>query len=192
MNLRTALSQPRGGSRGETAGTNVARHHPLSGEHLEDAKDVFALAEAIEEDGHRADIERVRSQPDAVTVDALQFREQNAHHLHGFRHFLGHAQQFLDCQRVHQIVDHVRQIVDTIGERYNLLPGPRLALLFDSRMKKSDIRIGPHDRFAVKFQQHPKHAVRRRVLRTHVQGHATALRGGLLFRFQPGWPRALR
>ena len=42
-------------------------------------------------------------------------------------------------------------------------------------MKKADVGISADDGFAIEFQQHTKHAVRRRVLRTHVQGHAPAV-----------------
>ena len=45
---------------------------PLAGEHLEDAQNVLALAEAVEEHRHRADVERVRAQPHQVAVDARQ------------------------------------------------------------------------------------------------------------------------
>src|SRR5204862_6964824 len=41
----------------QAADTDVARHHALAGEHLENAQDVFPLAEAVEEDAHGADID---------------------------------------------------------------------------------------------------------------------------------------
>ena len=50
-------------------------------DHLEHPQNVFALAEAIEEDRHRADIHGVRAQPDQVRVDARQFIQQHPHPL---------------------------------------------------------------------------------------------------------------
>ena len=40
----------------QAADAEVRGHHPLAGDHFEHAQHVFALAEAIEEDGHRADV----------------------------------------------------------------------------------------------------------------------------------------
>ena len=42
-----------------SADPEVGGHHALSADHFEDAKDVFALAEAIQKDRHRSDIQRV-------------------------------------------------------------------------------------------------------------------------------------
>ena len=74
MNLPTAFCQPRGGSSASAAEADVAGHHALAGEHFEDAQNVFALAEAVEEHAHRADVERVRSQPDQVAVQPRRAR----------------------------------------------------------------------------------------------------------------------
>src|SRR5208282_2397357 len=45
---------------------------------LEDSQDFFSIAEAVEQRRDGADIERVCSQPNLVTGDAAQFREDDA------------------------------------------------------------------------------------------------------------------
>jgi len=42
----------------QPADAEVAGHHPLPREHLEDAQNILALAEAVEEHAHGADIQR--------------------------------------------------------------------------------------------------------------------------------------
>ena len=57
MNLLHALLPAARRLERQPADAEVAGHHALAGEHLEDAQDVFALAEAVEEHAHRADID---------------------------------------------------------------------------------------------------------------------------------------
>ena len=59
---------------GQPADAEVAGHHALAAEHLEDLEDLFALAEAVEEHRHRADVEGVRAQPHHVAIDARAVR----------------------------------------------------------------------------------------------------------------------
>ena len=62
----------------QPADADVAGHHALAREHFEDAQNVFALAEAVKEHAHRADIERVRSQPHQMAVEPRKFRHHDA------------------------------------------------------------------------------------------------------------------
>ena len=71
MNFRTT-SASRAAAPAPARRPDVAGHHALAGEHFEDLENVLALAEAVEEHGHRAEVERVRAQPHQVAVDALQ------------------------------------------------------------------------------------------------------------------------
>ena len=61
----------------DAADAEVGGHHALAGDVLEDLEQLFALAEAIEEDGKRADVHGVRAQPDQVRLDAGQLVEQH-------------------------------------------------------------------------------------------------------------------
>ena len=189
MNLPTTCCQPRGGSKCQPANTDVAGHHALAGEHLEYPENVLALAETIKEDAHRADVQRMRSQPYQMAVQARKLGHHHAHPLRPRRDF-DIADQFFHRQRVDQIVREVGQIIYAIRQRHNLLPGFYLALFFDPGMQESDIRNGRNNGLAVQFQNYAQHAVRGRVLRTHVQGHPLAAASGRrasgLFRIQRG------
>ena len=97
----------------QPADAEIAGHHALAAEHFEDAQNVFALAEAVEEYAHRADIQRVRSQPDQVAVETRKLGE---HHPHPLR-VRGNLQpeQFLHRQAVAQVIGERRQVIHAIG-----------------------------------------------------------------------------
>ena len=58
--------------------SEIGGHHALPADHFEYTQDVFALAEAIQENRHRSDVEGVRTQPDQMRIDARQFVQENA------------------------------------------------------------------------------------------------------------------
>jgi hypothetical protein len=62
----------------QSADAEVAGHHALPGEHLEDAQNFFALAEAVEEHAHGADVDGVRAEPHQMAVQAGQLRQHDA------------------------------------------------------------------------------------------------------------------
>ena len=59
----------------QTAGADIAGHHTRARNLFKDIQDHLALAEAVEEDAHSSQIERVRTEPDEMAGDALQFRQ---------------------------------------------------------------------------------------------------------------------
>ncbi len=146
------------------------------GEHLEDPQNVLALAEAVEKDGHRADVQRVRSQPYQVAVQALKFDQHHAHPLRLGRD-LDIADQLFHRQRVDQIVRQVREIIHAIGQRHHLLPGFDLALFFDAGVQEPDVGNRLENGLAVQLQHDAQHAMRGGMLRTHVQDHALGAAG---------------
>ena len=140
------------------------------GEHLEDAQNVFALAEAVQEHAHRADIDGVRSQPDQVAVQARQLRQHHAHPLRLRRNF--QAQQLLRRQAIAQVIRERRQIIHAVGQGDRLLVILDLELFLDPGVQIADIGLALDDDFAVQLHQQAQHAVRGRVLRAHVEDHA--------------------
>src|SRR5712691_11154668 len=64
------FKKSQGRIQGKTTHAKIGSHHALSADHLEDTQNFFALAEAIQENRHRADIEGMGSQPDQVRGDA--------------------------------------------------------------------------------------------------------------------------
>src|SRR6201987_746987 len=63
---------------GDAADAEIAGHHPLARDVFENLHDLFALAEGVEEDGPRAEIDCVGAEPDEVRSDARHFSEQDA------------------------------------------------------------------------------------------------------------------
>src|SRR5271157_3394567 len=158
----------------KSTNAEVRGHHALARNRFEQAQHVFTLAEAIEEDRHGADVQRVRSQPYQVGVDAGQLVQHDADPLRARRDIK--PQQLLHRQAVSQVVGHGAEIINAIGERHHLLVELGLAGLLDARVQIPDIGHHPHDGFAVNLQQQPEHAMGRRVLRTHVQDHRLIIR----------------
>ena len=164
---------------GQPANAEVAGHHALAAEHFEDLEDLLALAEAVEEHGHGADIERVRTQPHQMAVETRQFGEHDAHPL-GLRRDL-QLQQLFHRQAPAQIHGERRQVIHAVRQGDRLLIGLDFEFLFDAGMQKTDVRLAEDDCFAIQFQQQAQHAVRGRVLRPHVEDHAARAARGLFF-----------
>ncbi len=122
----------------QPADAEIAGHHPLAGDHLEDLQDLLALAEAIEHHRRRAQVHGVRPQPHQVRGDARQLRQQDANVLRALGNF--QSQQLLDRQAVAQIVRERRQIIDAVGQRDGLRVGERFAAFFDAGMQITDLR----------------------------------------------------
>ena len=162
---------------GKPAHPEVGGHHALAGDHLKHLKDLFPLAEAVEEDGHRAYIQGVCAKPYQMRVDASQLVEHEANPHGAWRNLK--PQQLFNRQHVRQVVGHGAEVVDAVGERHDLLVELCLAGLFDSGVQKADVRTNSHYGFAVDFQHEAKHAVGRGVLRTHVDDHGAVAIDGL-------------
>ena len=178
----------------QAADPEVAGHHALPAEHLEDLEDLFALAEAVEEDAHGADIDGVRAQPDQVAVEAGELGEHHAHPLRLRGDF--ELQQFLHRQAVAEVVGERGEVVHAVGERHRLLVGFDLALLLDAGVQEADIGLAFDDDLAVEFDQQAQHAVGGRVLRAHVEDHAAgaafaAAASSTSARMFPGMPESL-
>jgi hypothetical protein len=85
--------------------------------------------------------------------------------------------ELFDRQRVRRIVDHRREVVDTVGEGDNLLVKLRLAGLLDAGVEIPDVRSERDDGLAVQLDDEAKHTVGGRMLRTHVEDHGLVADG---------------
>ena len=157
----------------QAADPDVAGHHPLPGHGLKESQDVFALAESVQKDRERANIHGVRPQPDKVRIEAAQLSQQHPQPLR----FVGNlqAKQLFDCQGVTQIVRQRVQIVDAVRQRHHLLIELGLAGLLNAGVQIADLRIKPHNDLTVNLQHQAQNAMRRRVLRAHIQHHVLVL-----------------
>ena len=139
------LVEDRAAAPGEAADAEVAGHHALAGDGLEDAENLFALAEAVEEDGERADVHGVRAEPDQVRLDAGELVEQDAEILGAFGNF--EAEQLLHREAVGEVVGHRAEIVDAVGEGNDLLVELGLAGLLDAGVQIADVGSEARRRF---------------------------------------------
>jgi ATP phosphoribosyltransferase regulatory subunit HisZ len=84
---------------------------------------------------------------------------------------------FSTARHVAEIVGHGAEIVDAVGHGHDLLVELGFAGLFDAGVQEADVGHDAHDGFAVDFEQHAQDAVRRGMLRAHVQDHGLVLAG---------------
>ena len=81
--------------------------HRLIGVHQ-----VFTFAEGVEKHRHRANVKRMRTEPEQVVEHTGDFVEQHADVLRAQRHF--NADQFFNRHHIGVLVDHHRHVVETI------------------------------------------------------------------------------
>ena len=131
------------------------------------SQNVFAVAEAIEERRNRADVERVRAQPYLVAGDAAQLGQDHADVLRARRRF--HVQQLLDRLAVAQPVGDRGDVIHAVDIGIEHRVGAVLANFFHATMQVADDALGAQDLLAVELQDDAQHAVRGRMLRSHVE-----------------------
>jgi hypothetical protein len=153
----------------QAADAEVGRRHALARGGLDQVEDALALAEAVEEDGHRADVERVRPQPDHVRGDALQLAHQDADDLRALGNLK--PQQLLDRHAVGEVVPQRVEVVHAVGDDDALLVLLVLEELLHPRVQVADVGHALDDQLAVEDEFQPEHAVRGRVLRPERDGH---------------------
>jgi len=127
---------------------------------------VFALAEAVQEHAHGADIKRVRAEPHQVVQDARDLIEQRADVLRTDRCL--DAEQLLDGAHVAVLVAHHGHVVQPVHVADTLVERLGLGELLGAAVQQPDVRVGAVDDLAVHLEHQAQHAVRGRVLRTEV------------------------
>ena len=132
-------------------------------------RSVFALAEAVEEDGEGADVHGVGAEPDEVRLDAGELVEQDAEVLGALGDL--EAEELFYRQSVGDVVGHRAEVVDAVGERRDLGVELGLAGLLDAGVEVADVGGEGDDGLAVDFEDEAQDAVCGRVLRAHVEDH---------------------
>ena len=164
-----AVEEVEGRLHRDAADADVAGHHALAADGFEDAHEFFALAEAVEEDGERADVHGVRAEPDEVRVEPHQFHEEHTDVLGAFGDF--ELEELFDRERVAQVVAHRGEVVDAVGERDDLRIELGFAGFFDAGVQVANVGRERDDGFAVQLDDEAEHAVCRWVLWPHVEDH---------------------
>jgi hypothetical protein len=146
--------------------------HAQARDQLEDVEDVLPLAEAVDHHRQRAEFHTRRRQPHQVRGDPVELHHQHTDRVGPGRDLVLDAEQPLHRHAVADLVEHRRQVVHAGHERGALRPVPVLEVLLDSGVQVPDDSARLDDRLALEFEHQPQDAVRRRVLRTHVDDDA--------------------
>ena len=111
----------------------------------------------------------MRAQPDEMRSDARHFSEQDANVLRALGNF--DSENFFDRKAIAEIIGKRREVIDPVRHRDGLRIGFRFHVFLDAGVQIADHRARFQHDFAVQLENHAQHAVRRRVLRSHVQDH---------------------
>ena len=153
----------------QSANAKRVRRQPRAAIFFENFQNFFALAKTIKNRSQRANIQRMRSQPHQMRRDALQLRENCANHARPRRRF--HAHQFFNRLAVSQSIRDRGHIIHAVHIRSELLVRAVLGDFFYAAMQISDDAFRADNFFAVELQLHAQHAVRGRMLRTHIDDY---------------------
>ena len=171
------------------ARTVVGRVHPGAGNRLVAVHQVLALAERVEEYGHRPDVEPVRPDPHQVVQDAGDLVEHGADPARPQGRL--DAEKAFDGEHVGVLVAHHGHVVETVHVADALAVGLGLGELLGGAVQEPDVGVGALDDLPVHLEHEPEHPVRGRVLGAEVEGEVADLghRRGLRLPRPPLRPR---
>jgi hypothetical protein len=149
-----------------TADAQVVRRDARTAQHLLQVPAQLARLDPVQERRHRAELEAGRAESRQVVAHPRQLAGQHPDPLAAPRHLA--AQQFLDCQHVGHVRENCRVVVQPVGVRDRLVPGPALALLLEAAVQVADLHVEIDDRLTVELGHELHGAVRGRVRRPHV------------------------
>ena len=141
--------------------------HACAGDGLVHVKQSLTLAEAVNQDVHRAAVKTVSAQPQQVVEQTRDFCVHDTYVLSAHRHI--HAHHLFDGQAIRVFIGHHRHIVKAVHVGQRLDVGLAFSELFCSAVQQTDVRIGALDNFTVELQHQAQHAVRGRVLGTKIE-----------------------
>src|SRR5262249_33393354 len=124
----------------QTTDAEGVRREPRPAILLENLKNLLALAEAVENGRERADIERVRAEPEQVTGDALKLGEDRADHLGAGRRLDAH--QLFNRLAIAQAVRNRGDIVHAVHIRRKLLIAAVLSNLLHAAVQVANDALG--------------------------------------------------
>ena len=149
----------------QAADADVVRRHARAAQHLLQVPAQLARLDPVQERRHGAELEARRAEPGQVIAHARELARERAHPLAAPRDLA--AEQLLDRHAEGQVREDRRVVVQPIGVRDRLVPGPALALLLEAAVQVADLHVHLDDLFAVDLEHDLHRAVGRRVRRAH-------------------------
>ena len=125
---------------------------------FENLQNLFAFAQRPKQNRNRADIERVRRQPEQVRSDAIQLSKNCAEVMSARRH--GKTHHLLDRFDPNQTVGNCGNVIEPIPVGRDHRVHAVLGDLLHAAMEIADVAIEIDDCLAVELQDHAQHAVR--------------------------------
>ena len=122
-----------------------------------------------------------------VRRDAIQLGHQHADPLRP-RDVVFDAEELLGRHREHELVEERRRVVHARDVGGPLQEREVFAGLLHAGVQVADDRLGAQHGLAVELEHEAQHAVRRRVLRTHVDDHRLVVAGVARSRARPPRP----
>ncbi len=154
---------------GHTAGADVVVVHPQAGDRLEEPQDLLALAPAVDHHRHGAEVHAVGGHEQQVRRDAVHLGHEHADPGGSLGNL--DTEEFLGGEGEGQFGEQRRGVVHPGDVGGALEVGQALGLLLHTGVEIPDDRLRAADGFTVHFEHEAKHAVSRRVRRTHVDQH---------------------
>ena len=151
---------------------------PSAAVFLEDLENFFPIAKGVKKRRNGADIERMRAQPQHVAGEPVQFGKNYANVSGAGRSI--HIQKFFHRFAIAQAVRHRRYVIHAVHVGIEHGVCAVLGNLLHAAMEVTDHALRPQNLFAVQFQNHTQHAVRRRMLRAHVDDELGGIEKGFL------------
>src|SRR5207248_2293765 len=137
-------------------------------------QNLFALAQAPEKNCDRADVQSVRCEPEQVRCYAIKLSQDCAYVMSARRNIKSH--HLLDGFDPDKSVRDRRKIIEPVPVRRYHRILPTLSNLLHRAMQVSNIAVEINHRLAIKPKDDAQHAVRRRMLRPHIQDHLGAIK----------------
>src|ERR1700736_6580407 len=129
---------------------------------------LLALFKTPQRRGERADVHRLRGDVEKMRQDTADLAIQNPDQLAAARHF--NTEQLFRGETERVLLIHRRDIVEPVEIGDRLQVGLMLDQLFGAAVQEADVGIDAGDDLAVELQHEAQHAVRRRVLRSKIDG----------------------
>ena len=167
------------------ADAEIRRVHARAGGALVKHHQLFAFLKTPQRRGQRADVHRLRGDVEQMRQDAADLAIQHADQLPAARH--RDAEQLFRREAEGVLLIHRRDVIEPVEIRDRLQIGLVLDQLFGAAMQQADMRIDARNDFAVEFQHQTQHAVRRRMLRSEVDGEVAKVLFGHRQTFGPAF-----